>query len=243
VSIIEAPEDGSFACGYAKSADNVTAKIRAISIGAMAHGFAEGSTALGLGLIEAGSGISGVGAHAFGSARGAALVASLEGSTAFGFADDFAITSSGKGSLAVGWAGAAPIGASADNSFQFGEGVNAVANSLQVGTGSLIKGNGQSGGKNVPVTLGAAAVTFASLSDCMTVTGDGGANTIGTITGGIDGQTMDLIFVDGLVTVTDTDTGAANTISLSAAFVSAARTVLTLLFDGTSWFEKSRSVN
>jgi hypothetical protein len=77
----------------------------------------------------------------------------------------------------------------------------------------------------------------------MTITGDVGANTIGTITGGLDGQELTLIFADALVTITDTGTGAANTVNLAAAFTGAAGTVLKLVFDGTSWFEVSRSVN
>lgn len=54
---------------------------------------------------------------------------------------------------------------------------------------------------------------------------------------------LTLYFVDGLVTLTDTDAATANTVNLSAAFTSSANDTLTLVFIGTKWFEKSRSVN
>ncbi|MHA1812693.1 MAG: hypothetical protein ACTSYX_04575 [Candidatus Thorarchaeota archaeon] len=107
----------------------------------------------------------------------------------------------------------------------------------------MIKANGQMGTENVALTLGAAATTFATTSNSMTITGDAGTNTIATITGGISDQDMKLIFADGLVTITDTDSKAADTIALSAAFTGAGRTVLVIHFDGTSWYEVSRSVN
>lgn len=92
-------------------------------------------------------------------------------------------------------------------------------------------------------TLGAAVTTFAVTGEVMEITGDGGANTIATITGGSTGQELTLIFVDTNVTITDTDAHTANTVDLSAAFTSADDTVLKLIFDGTSWYEISRSVN
>lgn len=94
-----------------------------------------------------------------------------------------------------------------------------------------------------PETLGAGVTTFAVTGEVMVITGDGGANTIATITGGGTGQELTLIFVDANVTITDTDAHTANTVDLSAAFTSADDTVLKLVFDGTSWYEVSRSVN
>lgn len=94
-----------------------------------------------------------------------------------------------------------------------------------------------------PETLGAAATTFAVTGEVMVITGDAGDNTIATITGGLTGQELTLIFVDAHVTITDTDAHTANTVDLSAAFTSADDTVLKLIFDGTSWYEVSRSVN
>ena len=91
--------------------------------------------------------------------------------------------------------------------------------------------------------LGAAATTFATTSNVMTITGDGGANTIATITGANSGQYLILIFVDGLVTLTDDNGHGANTLDLSAAFTSVDDTTINLIYDGTSWYEVSRSVN
>jgi hypothetical protein len=95
------------------------------------------------------------------------------------------------------------------------------------------------------LTLGVGAVTFAAAGMAMVITGDGGANVIATITGGTAGQTLLLEFVDALVTITDTAGHAANTIDLVGAvdLVSADDTMLLLVFDGTSWYEVSRSVN
>lgn len=92
-------------------------------------------------------------------------------------------------------------------------------------------------------TLAAAATTIAETANVMTITGDAGANTIATITGGLSGQILTLIFTDALVTITDDATGNANTVNLSAAFTSTANDTLTLVFNGTSWREVARSVN
>lgn len=101
--------------------------------------------------------------------------------------------------------------------------------------------------KNVSVktstTLGVAATTFAATTSFVVLTGDAGTNTISTITGGVEGQTLTILFVDALVTITDTDAHTADTVDLSAAFTSADDTTLTLIYDGTSWYETSRSVN
>ena len=94
-------------------------------------------------------------------------------------------------------------------------------------------------------TLGIGVTTWAATSNIMTITGDGGANTVATITGaGIGIYTI--IFVDGLITVTDTDAHTANTIDLlgtATDLTSADDTTLTLVYDGTSFYEVSRSVN
>jgi hypothetical protein len=92
-------------------------------------------------------------------------------------------------------------------------------------------------------TLGAAATTLAITSNTVKVTGDGGGNTLATITGGVSGQILTLIFVDANVTITDTAATTANTVNLSAAFTSTADDTITLIHDGNKWFETSRSVN
>ena len=93
------------------------------------------------------------------------------------------------------------------------------------------------------VTLAAAATAIAKTSDFMVVTGDVGGNTVATITGGEEGDELTLLFVDTDVTITDTDAHTADTVDLSAAFTSADDTMLKLKYDGTSWYEVSRSVN
>ena len=97
---------------------------------------------------------------------------------------------------------------------------------------------------SVPATtLGSGATTLAVASIVVKLTGDAGGNTIGTITGGISGMSLVIIFVDALVTITNDDTSAANTVNLSAAFTSSANDTLSLVYDGNKWFETARSVN
>jgi len=93
------------------------------------------------------------------------------------------------------------------------------------------------------ITLGAGVTAIAITKGFHVITGDGGGNTIATITGGVDGQFLRLLFVDALVSITDTDAATANTVNLSAAFTSTANDVLTLISDGNKWFETGRSVN
>lgn len=228
---IIARNNGSFAMGYAYGAYSIIETGRS---GSFAMGYAAG----GFG-IDA----NGRGGFALGLAYGGIIKSNDNGAFAMGYAQDAAITASGEGSFALGHALGGAIIASANGSMQLGVGTNVVANSLQIGSGFQARDSGQFGGKNVPLTLPNAATSFASQSNCMTITGDVGSNVIATITGGFSGQEMSLIFVDGLTTITDNGTHTLNTIDLSAAFVSAAGTVLKLLFDGTSWYEVSRSIN
>jgi hypothetical protein len=94
-------------------------------------------------------------------------------------------------------------------------------------------------------TLAAAEATFVAQGELMEITGDGGANTVTTITQGLTGQILMLVFVDALVTIANNDAHGANTIDLvgGANLTSADDTTLTLFFDGTSWYEIARSVN
>lgn len=93
------------------------------------------------------------------------------------------------------------------------------------------------------VTIAAAATTFAVASNVVTVTGDALGNVVATITGGMSGQVLTLLFVDALVTITDTAAATANTVNLSAAFVSTADDTITLVHNGNKWFETARSLN
>lgn len=88
----------------------------------------------------------------------------------------------------------------------------------------------------------AAAATDISVSgvSVITVTGDAGANTITTMSGGATGQVVTLVFVDALVTMTD-----GGTLKLNGAgnFTSSADDTMTLVYTGTNWYEIARSVN
>jgi hypothetical protein len=152
-------------------------------------------------------------------------------------------SATGLGAMVVGYALDTDIVASADNAVQFGPGTNAVADSLQVGANWSARADGRTASKNAPVTLGAAATTFAAGSSFVVVTGDAGANVVATITGGFEGMRLILLFVDALVTITDDNGHGADTVDLSAAFTSADDAVLELIHDGTSWYEIGRSVN
>jgi lysophospholipase L1-like esterase len=67
--------------------------------------------------------------------------------------------------------------------------------------------------------------------------------TISTITGAAGVGEYTFLFADALSAITDTDAHTANTVDLNAVFTSADDTVLKLFYDGTSWYEVSRSVN
>jgi hypothetical protein len=92
-----------------------------------------------------------------------------------------------------------------------------------------------------PLTLGVGATTIAlpAGSGSMVVTGDGGGNTIATITGGTAGLVYILSFVDTNVTISD-----ASNLKLNGNFVSTADDILVLFCkDGTVFQEVSRSAN
>jgi len=93
------------------------------------------------------------------------------------------------------------------------------------------------------ITLGVAVTTFVVQSNKMEITGDAGSNGITTITGGVEGQTLTLTFVDALITLTDDNSSAANTINLPASFTSTANDVVVLEFGSGSWRQVSQSVN
>lgn len=88
-----------------------------------------------------------------------------------------------------------------------------------------------------------AATTIAVTSNVVELT-TVGAETLTTITGGIAGQLLTIIFLDSNCTLTDTGAGgAANTIALSAALTGANNTTLTLVRATTQWLEVGRAVN
>ena len=92
-------------------------------------------------------------------------------------------------------------------------------------------------------TLAAAATTLAIYSDLVVLTGDGGGNTITTITGGVTGQTLVIQFVDANVDLTHgTGTDAIKLAGAVNFTTAAADTALTLIYTGTRWVETARSI-
>jgi hypothetical protein len=89
---------------------------------------------------------------------------------------------------------------------------------------------------NAPQVISGATPSVAG-NTFFTVT-NGGATTITNFTNGKTGQEITLLFTDSNTTITD----GAN-IKLSAAFVSTADDTMKLIYNGTAWFEVSRSVN
>ena len=92
-------------------------------------------------------------------------------------------------------------------------------------------------------TLGASVTTFAVSSTGITLTGDSGGNTIATITGFTRAEELTITFTGGNVTITDDNSHAANSVDLSAALTGADDMTLKIRFNGTSWYEVSRSTN
>lgn len=91
----------------------------------------------------------------------------------------------------------------------------------------------------VQLTLVSGSTSFNVASNYMVLTAQG-ACTIATIGGGREGMTLTLEFTDANVTITDTGTGAAETVNLSAAFTSSANDIIQLKHNGTSWREVGR---
>ena len=115
---------------------------------------------------------------------------------------------------------------------------------IAVTAGDITTADGAIASAQEAVTLGAAAATFAADSNLVSLTGDAGGNSLTTITGGVAGQILVILFVDALVTIVDDNTHGANTIDIVGANTTFADdATLTLIFDGTSWYELTRSVN
>jgi len=75
------------------------------------------------------------------------------------------------------------------------------------------------------------ALTYAKCSPA-------GGTTITNFTDGVAGQQITIIFTNGSATLSD-----AATLKLSAAITGTADDTITLVYDGTNWFEVARSVN
>ena len=90
------------------------------------------------------------------------------------------------------------------------------------------------------------STSFNSENKSLTLLNDSiGLGTLNTITGAEEGQKIVIIFQDTL-TVTDNDSATSNTINLQGStsnFAAGQYDTLQLIYDGTSWYEISRSVN
>jgi hypothetical protein len=91
-----------------------------------------------------------------------------------------------------------------------------------------------------------AADSFDSENKSLTLLNDSlGPGTLNTINGAEEGQKIVIIFQD-TITVTDNDSATLNTINLQGSttnFAAGQYDTLQLIYDGTSWYEISRSVN
>lgn len=95
-------------------------------------------------------------------------------------------------------------------------------------------------------TLTGTVTTIAVTKNFVLLDGDTDADDIATITGAKGVGLYTFLFTSGsVVTVSNDDGHSANTIDLvgAADFTGADDSVLQLFFDGTSWYEVSRSVN
>ncbi|MBI2123910.1 MAG: hypothetical protein HYU04_01590 [Candidatus Wildermuthbacteria bacterium] len=122
----------------------------------------------------------------------------------------------------------------------FAENVTITAGGLTVSAGDVLVNDGAVA---VAVETVASAGAMAIDSNVVSVTG---TETIGTITGGVAGQTVILIFGASLTVTDDDSPTAANAINVAGTatnFSATATDTLTLVFDGTSWYEVARSVN
>lgn len=138
------------------------------------------------------------------------------------------------------------------NGILFGNGAGAISVTAAVNSGILVTSAAgvpsvsatlpQNGSTIQAVSLD-AATTIAITSNVVGLT-TVGAETLTTITGGVVGQILTIIFRDSNCSLTDTAAGgAADTIALSAALTGANGTTLTLVRDTTQWFEIARAVN
>ena len=93
----------------------------------------------------------------------------------------------------------------------------------------------------ITLGVGVAAIDVTSVPAVghvkkIKLTGDAGANTITSITGLTNGETLEIVFIDALVTITTTAAKLLGNVS----YVSAAHDTLTISYDGTTFREVSR---
>jgi len=85
----------------------------------------------------------------------------------------------------------------------------ATTTAMTIGTDQSVTFVGKVSNTKIDTTLAAAVTTLAVTNNFVNLTGDGGGNTLATITGGVSGMKLTLLFVDALVTITDTDAAIA----------------------------------
>jgi hypothetical protein len=94
-------------------------------------------------------------------------------------------------------------------------------------------------GSRIPATVDADTTPSVRQGNIFSVANTG-ATSVTAFDDAEVGQTITLIFADANTTIVD---GANLHLSGGANFVSSADDVLVLVYDGTSWYEVSRSVN
>lgn len=128
VSVVRAVQYGTFAGGHAFGVYGETSTIQADVGGGFCFGTANDGSILSTGTGGWAGGHAGPGTST--------ISTNQSGGFAFGRAlNGYGIYASGVGSLALGRANTANVSVSGAGSMQFGEGVNTVASSLQIGTG------------------------------------------------------------------------------------------------------------
>lgn len=108
---------------------------------------------------------------------------------------------------------------------------------ISCSAGDITAVDGAVSANNEAVTIVLGDTTFAVDSNCVTLTSDGVGNNVTTITGGINGQILTLIFVDALVVLIDDNNHGFDTLDLTGNLNPAADTVLQLIFNGNNWFQ------
>ncbi len=99
-----------------------------------------------------------------------------------------------------------------------------------------------SGGTAVLANVDADATPSVANGDIMVMTNTG-ATTVTAFDDAAVGQRLLLIFTDGNTTIQDASIGGVIQLNGGANFTGSANDTLELVWDGTNWYEVSRSVN
>jgi hypothetical protein len=99
-----------------------------------------------------------------------------------------------------------------------------------------------SGGEQILANVDADATPSVANGDLMALTNTG-ATTITAFDDGAVGQRVLFIFMDANTTIQDASIGGVIQLAGGANFVGSANDTLELVWDGSAWYEVSRSVN